>query len=94
MRLSTSMKVGLVSLFTCLALLLGQLSSTSMVSAHTANSLRSAHISLMSDTDPKPRTSGEHEGVDPASSVTFPFGSTNSGNTIIYGHDRADHGRR
>ena len=37
MRLSLSMKVGLVSLFSCLALLLGQLSSMSMALAHTAN---------------------------------------------------------
>jgi hypothetical protein len=94
MRLSSGMKVGLVSLFSCLALWLGLLSPMGMALAHTVNTLWSAHISLMSDTDPKPRTNGEHEGVDPPSSVTFPFGSTNSGNTIIYGHDRADHGRR
>ena len=36
MRLSLSMKVGLVSLFSCLALLLGLFSSTGMASAHTA----------------------------------------------------------
>ncbi len=94
MRLSLGMKVGLVSLFSCLALWLGLLSPTGMASAHTANTLKSAHISSIADRDPERRTNGEHEGVDPVSMVTFPFGSTNSGNTIIYGHDRADHGRR
>ena len=49
MRLSKGMKVGLVSLFTCLALLLGQLSSTSMASAYTANTLQRAHISSIAD---------------------------------------------
>ncbi len=54
MRLSTGMKVGLVSLFTCLALLLGQLSSTSMALAYTANTSQSAHISSIADTAPVP----------------------------------------
>ncbi len=40
MRLSVGMKVGLVSLFSCLALWLGLLSPTGMVSAQTANTLR------------------------------------------------------
>ncbi len=63
MRLSTSMKVGLVSLFTCLALLLGQLSSTSMASAHTANTLGSAHISSMALAGNQRRGNFEHEGI-------------------------------
>ena len=73
MRMSLSMKVGLVSLFSCLALLLGLLSSTGVASAHTATTLQSAHISAMAVADPKRRTSGEHEGIsDPsnASSTT------------------------
>jgi len=80
MRLSTGMKVGLVSLFTCLALLLGQLSSMSMASAHTANTFRSAHISSMNQR----RGNFEHEGIffDPAN-----FGFTNSGSIILYHHD-------
>ena len=83
MRLSTSMKVGLVSLFTCLALLLGQLSSTSMASAHTANTLRSADISAMALADNQRRGNFEHEGIfDPAN-----FGFTNSGSIIFYHHD-------
>jgi hypothetical protein len=46
MKLSLGMKVGLVSLFSCLALLLGLLSSTSMASAHSANTLQTAQISV------------------------------------------------
>jgi len=46
MRLSVGMKVGLVILFSCLALLLGLLSSTGMASAHTANTLQTTHISV------------------------------------------------
>ncbi len=52
MRLSVGMKVGLVSLFSCLALWLGLLSPTGMVSAQTANTLQSAHISSIADRDP------------------------------------------
>jgi len=52
MRLSVGMKVGLVSLFSCLALWLGLLSPTGMVSAQTANTLQSAHISSIADTNP------------------------------------------
>ncbi len=59
MRLSTGMKVGLVSLFTCLALLLGQLSSTSMALAYTANTSQSANISSIADATPLP-------GITPA----------------------------
>ncbi len=44
MRLSVGMKVGLVSLFSCLALLLGLFSSTGIASAHTANT-QSVHVS-------------------------------------------------
>lgn len=46
MKLSVGMKVGLVSLFSCLALLLGLLSSTGMASAHTANTLQTTNISV------------------------------------------------
>ncbi len=67
MRLSFSMKVGLVSLFSCLALLLGLLSSTGVASAHTATTLQSAHISAMAVADRKRPTSGQHKGVaDPS----------------------------
>jgi hypothetical protein len=52
MRLSVSMKVGLVSLFSCLALGLGLLSPTGIVSAQTASTLQSAHISSIADRDP------------------------------------------
>ena len=52
MRLSLGMKVGLVSLFSCLALWLGLFSPTGMALAHTANSLQSAHISSIADRDP------------------------------------------
>ena len=52
MQLSLGMKVGLVSLFSCLALWLGLLSPTGMALAHTANTLKSAHISSIADTDP------------------------------------------
>jgi hypothetical protein len=52
MRLSVSMKVGLVSLFSCLALGLGLLSPTGRVSAQTASTLQSAHISSIADRDP------------------------------------------
>jgi len=52
MRLSVGMKVGLVSLFSCLALWLGLLSPMGMVSAYTANTLRSARISSIADTNP------------------------------------------
>ena len=45
MQLSTGMKVGLVSLFSCLALLLGLFSLTGVASTHTTNTLQSAHIS-------------------------------------------------
>ncbi len=67
MRLSFSMKVGLVSLFSCLALLLGLLSSTGMASAHTANTLQSAHISSAALAD-----EGCHGSA--ASTVTFDKG--------------------
>ncbi len=83
MRLSTGMKVGLVSLFTCLALLLGQLSSTSMASAYTANTLRSAHISAMALADNQRRGNFEQEGIFDAAN----FGFTTSGSTILYHHD-------
>ncbi len=67
MRLSLSMKVGLVSLFSCLALLLGLLSSTGVASAHTATTLHSTHISAMAVADPKRPTNGKHKGVaDPS----------------------------
>ena len=52
MRLSVGMKVGLVSLFSCLALWLGLLSPIGMVSAQTANTLQSAHISSIADEGP------------------------------------------
>ncbi len=67
MRLSFSMKVGLVSLFSCLALLLGLLSSTGMASAHTANTLQSTHISSVALAD-----KGCQTGV--ASTTTFDKG--------------------
>jgi hypothetical protein len=63
MRLSLSMKVGLVSLFSCLALLLGLFSSTGMASAHTANTLQSVHISSSTLADPKRRGNFGHEGI-------------------------------
>ena len=68
MRMSFSMKVGLVSLFSCLALLLGLLSSTGVASARTATTLQSAHISAMAVADPKRPTKGQHKAVaDPSS---------------------------
>ena len=78
MRLSLGMKVGLVSLFSCLALWLGLLSPTGMASAHTANTLRSADVSSMALADNQRRGNLEHEGIfDPAN-----FGFTTSGSTI------------
>ena len=68
MRSSFGMKVGLVSLFSCLALLLGLLSSTGVASAHTANTLQSAHISSIALADDQRRENFEHEGMlDPSS---------------------------
>jgi hypothetical protein len=68
MRLSLSMKVGLVSLFSCLALLLGLLSSTGLASAHTATTLQSARISAMVLADDQRRGNVEQEGItDPSS---------------------------
>ncbi len=68
MRLSLTKKVGLVSLFSCLTLLLGLLSSTAMASVHTATTLQSAHISSMTLTDDRRRGNFEHEGIiDPPS---------------------------
>ena len=68
MRLSLTMKVGLVSLFSCLALLLGLFSSTALASVHTANTLQSAHISAMALADDRRRGNFEHEGIiDPPS---------------------------
>ncbi len=68
MRLSLSMKVGLVSLFSCLALLLVLLSSTGLASAHTATTLQSARISAMVLADDQRRGSVEQEGItDPSS---------------------------
>ena len=67
MRLSTGMKVGLVSLFTSVALLLGLLSSTGIASAHTANTLQSVHISAIALASSQRRRNFEHEGsVDAA----------------------------
>ncbi len=67
MRLSTGMKVGLVSLFTSVALLLGLLSSTGIASAHTANTLQSVHISAIALANNPHRGNFEHEGsVDSA----------------------------
>ena len=66
MRLSLGMKVGLVSLFSCLALWLGLLSPTGMALAHTTNSLQSAHISSIADRDPNNSCS--------ANTVTFVTG--------------------
>src|SRR2546425_9100719 len=63
MRLSVGMKVGLVSLFSCLALLLGLLSSTGLAPAHTANSLQRIHISATALADDPRRGNFEHEGV-------------------------------
>ena len=63
MRLSVGMKVGLVSLFSCLALLLGLLSSTGIASAHTANTLESVHISANALADDPRRGNFEHKGV-------------------------------
>ncbi len=51
MKLSVSMKVGLVSLFSCLVLLLGLLFSISMVSAQTANTLQTTQISATAPAD-------------------------------------------
>ena len=63
MRLSLSMKVGLV--FSCLALLLGLFSATGMASAHTANTLQTAHVSavaLANDGGPGPNGGIEQGG--------------------------------
>ena len=79
MRMSVGMKVGLVSLFSCLALWLGLLSPTGMVSAHTANTLQSAHISSIADRDPNSCSK---------STVTFV-----TGEAPIYGCDRNDQQR-
>ncbi len=62
MRLSIGMKVGLVSLFTSVALLLGLLSSTGVASAHTANTLQSVHISAIALANDQRRRSFEREG--------------------------------
>ena len=62
MRLSLSIKVGLVSLFSSLALLLGLLSPTGIASAHTANTLQSAHISSIALADDQRRGNFEGEG--------------------------------
>ncbi len=67
MRLSIGMKVGLVSLFTSVALLLGLLSSTGIASAHTANTLQSVHISAIALVNDPRRGNFEREGsVDAA----------------------------
>ncbi|SRR6266436_7111016 len=71
MRLSFGMKVGLVSLFSCLALLLGLLSSTGLASAHTASTLQSAHISSAALAD-----AGCPAGA--ASTVTFDKGEASN----------------
>ncbi len=62
MRLSLSIKVGLVSLFSSLALLLGLLSPTGVASAHTTNTLQSAHISSIAFGDDRRRGNFEGEG--------------------------------
>ncbi len=71
MRLSVSMKVGLVSLFSCLALLLGLLSSISMVSAQTANTLQTTHISVIALADPKQPNGSSNNCV---TSITYSKG--------------------
>ncbi len=66
MRLSLGMKVGLVSLFSCPALVLSLLFSMGLTSAHTTTSLQSAHISSMALADHQ-RGNFEHEGIsDPS----------------------------
>ena len=77
MRLSVGMKVGLVSLFSCMALWLGLLSPIGMVSAQTANTLQSAHISSIADGGPCSQ-----------STITFV-----NGEAPIYGCDRNDQQR-
>ena len=68
MRLSLSMKVGLVSLFSCLALLLGLLSSTGLASAHTVITLQSARISSIALADGQRSENVGQEGIaDPSS---------------------------
>ena len=62
MRLSLGMKVGLVSLFSCLALWLGLLSPTGIASAHTATTLQSAHISSIALAADQRRGNFEGEG--------------------------------
>ncbi len=92
MRLSLTMKVGLVSLFSCLALLLGPLSSTAMASVHTANTLQSAHISSMTLADDQRRGNFEHEGIfDPpnhSSTTSCPAGTVN---TVTFDQGEAPH---
>ena len=82
MRLSVGMKVGLVSLFSCLALLLGLLSSISMVSAQTANTLQTTHISVTALADDQHLGNFEHEGnLDPTNASptnSCPAGTVNS----------------
>ncbi len=77
MRLSVGMKVGLVSLFSCLALWLGLLSPAGMVTAQTANTLQRAHISSIADRDPCSK-----------SNVTYV-----AGEAPIFGCDRNDQQR-
>ncbi len=98
MRLSVGMKVGLVSLFSCLALLLGLLSSTGIASAHTANTLQSVRVSANALADDSP-TNGCPGGA--VSTTTFDKGEAPSTacadpssdpppTAIYYQHD--DHG--
>jgi hypothetical protein len=79
MRLSLGIKVGLVSLFSCLALWLGLLSPMGMVSARTVNTLQIAHISSIADTNPNSCSQ---------STVTFV-----TGEAPIYGCNRNDQQR-
>lgn len=62
MRLSLSLKVGLVSLLSSLALLLGLLSPTGIASAHSATTLQSAHVSTIALADDQRRGNFEGEG--------------------------------
>jgi len=85
MKLSMGMKVGLVSLFSCLALLLGLLSSAGMASAHTATTLQTTHVSVATVADDRGRGDFGRGGrdFDPNGSIPI-FPSTNP-STVTWG---------
>lgn len=72
MKLSVSMKVGLVSLFSCLVLLLGLLSLISMVSAQITSTLQTTQISATAPADDgvKDKQGVSHD--EPACPTTLP----------------------